>query len=141
MTSRISAKSDEKALTISQWRELQRNVSEPSHILSLLERAQPNTSNAWISLATSEQITTQWENIIELRSGGNNLPLFGVPFAAKDNIDAEGFCTTAACPSCSTGPVATDSTVVKRLKAQGAILVGKTNLDQFATGLVGTRSP
>lgn len=141
MISRIFGKSDEKTLTITQWRDLQQTVSEPTHILSLLERAQPNISNAWISLATREQITTQWENIIALRSKGKNLPLFGVPFAAKDNIDAKGFCTTAACPSYSTGPVATDSTVVKRLKAQGAILVGKTNLDQFATGLVGTRSP
>ncbi|KAJ5146793.1 Urea carboxylase [Penicillium atrosanguineum] len=141
MTLRTFAKIDEKTLTISQWRELQQTVSEPTHILSLLERAQPNTSNAWISLATSEQITTQWEKITLLRSQGRNLPLFGVPFAAKDNIDAEGFCTTAACPSFSTGPVAMDSTVIQRLKAQGAILIGKTNLDQFATGLVGTRSP
>ena len=141
MTSRHSTRSAEQPLTVSQWLELQKTVSAPTHILSLLERAQPNTSNAWISLATPEQIITQWENITALRSQGKDLPLFGVPFAAKDNIDAAGFCTTAACPSFGTEPVTTDSTVVQRLKSQGAIIVGKTNLDQFATGLVGTRSP
>lgn len=140
MTS-YSTGSEDQPLTVSQWRELQKTVSEPTHILSLLERAQPNTSNAWISLATPEQIITQWEDITALRSQGEHLPLFGVPFAAKDNIDAAGFCTTAACPSFGTEPVTTDSTVVQRLKSQGAILIGKTNLDQFATGLVGTRSP
>ncbi|KGO56906.1 Urea carboxylase [Penicillium expansum] len=141
MTSRYSTGSGQQPLSISQWRELQNTVSEPTHILSLLERAQTNTSNAWISLATPEEIITQWKKITTLRSQGKDLPLFGVPFAAKDNIDAAGFCTTAACPSFGTEPVAADSTVVQRLKSQGAILVGKTNLDQFATGLVGTRSP
>ncbi|KAJ5653848.1 Urea carboxylase [Penicillium lividum] len=141
MTPTYSTGVEEKPLTISQWRELQKTVSEPIHILSLLERAQPNTSNAWISLATPEQITAQWEVITELQSQGKDLPLFGVPFAAKDNIDAAGFCTTAACPSFGTEPVATDSTVVQLLRSLGAIIIGKTNLDQFATGLVGTRSP
>ncbi len=67
-------------------------------------------------------------------------PLWGVPFAAKDNIDAKGLPTTAACPDFAYQPGA-DATVVARLKAAGAILIGKTNLDQFATGLVGVRSP
>lgn len=141
MASKTFTGSEERPLTISEWRELQETVSEPTHLLSLLERAQPNTSNAWISLATPEQIITQWKNITELRAQGKDLPLFGVPFAAKDNIDAAGFCTTAACPSFGTEPVTTDSTVVRRLKSRGAIIIGKTNLDQFATGLVGTRSP
>ena len=67
-------------------------------------------------------------------------PLWGVPFAVKDNIDVAGLATTAACPAWS--HVATDSaTAVRRLLAAGAVLIGKTNLDQFATGLVGTRSP
>jgi allophanate hydrolase len=63
-----------------------------------------------------------------------------VPFAVKDNIDAAGLPTTAACPAFSYVP-RRSATVVERLEAAGAILVGKTNLDQFATGLVGTRSP
>jgi allophanate hydrolase len=68
------------------------------------------------------------------------LPLYGVPFAVKDNIDALGLPTTAACPAFSYRP-AHDATAVARLRAAGAILIGKTNLDQFATGLVGVRSP
>ena len=68
------------------------------------------------------------------------LPLFGIPFAVKDNIDVAGMPTTAACPAFSYTP-ARSAAVVERLVAAGAVLVGKTNLDQFATGLVGTRSP
>jgi allophanate hydrolase len=68
------------------------------------------------------------------------LPLLGVPVAIKDNIDAKGMPTTAACPAFSYMP-AQDSTAVARLRAAGAIIIGKTNLDQFATGLVGVRSP
>lgn len=68
------------------------------------------------------------------------LPLLGVPVAVKDNIDAAGLPTTAACPAFSYQP-GQDSTAVARLRAAGAIVIGKTNLDQFATGLVGVRSP
>ena len=68
------------------------------------------------------------------------LPLYGVPVAIKDNIDAQGMPTTAACPAFSYSP-AQDSTAVAKLRAAGAIIIGKTNLDQFATGLVGVRSP
>jgi len=67
-------------------------------------------------------------------------PLWGVPFAVKDNIDVAGSPTTAACPAYSYSPHE-DAPVVARLKAAGAIVTGKTNLDQFATGLVGVRSP
>jgi allophanate hydrolase len=68
------------------------------------------------------------------------LPLFGIPFAVKDNIDVAGMPTTAACPAFAYTPLET-APVVARLLAAGAVLLGKTNLDQFATGLVGTRSP
>ncbi|MFN3233009.1 MAG: allophanate hydrolase [Alphaproteobacteria bacterium] len=68
------------------------------------------------------------------------LPLFGIPFAVKDNIDVAGLETTAACPDFAYLPEA-DATVVARLRAAGALVIGKTNLDQFATGLVGVRSP
>ncbi len=67
-------------------------------------------------------------------------PLFGLPFAIKDNIDLEGVPTTAACPGFAYEPAASAG-IVDRLIAAGAVPVGKTNLDQFATGLVGTRSP
>jgi allophanate hydrolase len=68
------------------------------------------------------------------------MPLFGVPFAVKDNIDVAGLPTTAACKPFSYTPDAS-AFAVQRLLDAGAILIGKTNLDQFATGLVGTRSP
>jgi allophanate hydrolase len=67
-------------------------------------------------------------------------PLYGVPVAVKDNIDVAGLPTTAACPAFAYTPKA-DATCVARLKRAGAIVVGKTNLDQFATGLVGVRTP
>ena len=73
-------------------------------------------------------------------AGGAGLPLYGVPVAVKDNIDVAGLPTTAACPAFSYQP-AQDATAVARLRAAGAIIIGKTNLDQFATGLVGLRSP
>jgi len=68
------------------------------------------------------------------------LPLYGIPVGVKDNIDAAGLPTTAACPAFSYLP-AHDASSVARLRAAGAIIIGKTNLDQFATGLVGVRSP
>ena len=68
------------------------------------------------------------------------LPLFGIPFAVKDNIDVAGMPTTAGCPAFAYTPAET-APVVARLQAAGAVFLGKTNLDQFATGLVGTRSP
>lgn len=67
-------------------------------------------------------------------------PLWGIPFAVKDNIDVAGLPTTCACPEFAYTP-SRSATVVEKLEAAGAILIGKTNLDQFATGLVGTRSP
>lgn len=71
---------------------------------------------------------------------GATLPLYGVPVAVKDNIDVAGLPTTAACPAFAYTP-SRDAAVVARLRAAGAIVIGKTNLDQFATGLVGVRSP
>ncbi len=68
------------------------------------------------------------------------LPLYGIPVAVKDNIDVAGLPTTAGCPTFSYLP-SHDATSVARLRAAGAIIIGKTNLDQFATGLVGVRSP
>lgn len=96
-----------------------------------------NTDHAWISIASREQLQRQIEALVRLPS---DLPLYGIPFAVKDNIDVEGFYTTAACEAAAY--LATqDAHVVAKLKAAGAIVIGKTNLDQFATGLVGVRSP
>ncbi|MEY2605624.1 MAG: allophanate hydrolase [Verrucomicrobiota bacterium] len=76
----------------------------------------------------------------EMLANDTNKPLYGIPFAVKDNIDVADIPTTAGCPAFSYVPKVT-ATVVQRLLDAGAILIGKTNLDQFATGLVGVRSP
>jgi len=91
----------------------------------------------WIHLVPEEQALERARNLDPFRGG---LPLFGIPFAIKDNIDLAGIPTTAACPDYAYVPEQS-ATVVERLIAAGAIPIGKTNLDQFATGLVGTRSP
>jgi allophanate hydrolase len=88
----------------------------------------------WISRFSEEQLLAQ------LEAANPAGPLYGVPFAVKDNIDVLGLPTTAACPDFSYSP-ARHAPVVERLVQAGAIVLGKTNLDQFATGLVGTRSP
>jgi len=81
------------------------------------------------------------EAVAEARTLGDaTLPLYGVPVAVKDNIDVAGLPTTAACPAFAYTPQR-DAIVVAKLRAAGAIVIGKTNLDQFATGLVGVRSP
>lgn len=77
---------------------------------------------------------------VALAARDPSLPLYGVPVAVKDNIDVAGLPTTAACPAFAYQP-ARDATAVAKLRAAGAIVIGKTNLDQFATGLVGVRSP
>lgn len=95
---------------------------------------------AWISRADPAALRAAARAIDARRAAGERLPLAGVPFAAKDNIDVAGLETTAACPAFAYAPERS-ATVIERLEAAGAICVGKTNLDQFATGLVGTRSP
>ncbi len=75
-----------------------------------------------------------------LSGGREHGPLFGIPLAIKDNIDVAGMPTTAACPAFAY-EATEDATAVSRLRAAGAIVIGKTNLDQFATGLNGLRTP
>jgi allophanate hydrolase len=94
----------------------------------------------WIARIAPEQLLAAAQAVDRRVAAGESLPLAGVPFATKDNIDVAGFDTTAACPSFAYRPDRS-ANVVERLEAAGAICVGKTNLDQFATGLVGTRSP
>ena len=95
---------------------------------------------AWITRVSAEALLQQARHIDERVASGESLPLAGVPFAVKDNIDVAGLETTAACPSFA-HRAEKSAPVVERLLAAGALVVGKTNLDQFATGLVGTRSP
>ncbi|MBO9669313.1 MAG: allophanate hydrolase [Sphingobium sp.] len=94
----------------------------------------------WISKASRDTLLAAARAVDARVAAGETLPLAGVPFAVKDNIDVAGFETTAACPAFACWPLGS-ATVVERLLAAGALCVGKTNLDQFATGLNGTRSP
>ncbi len=93
----------------------------------------------WIATVPRE-VAMARARVLERRVAGRALPLYGVPFAVKDNIDVEGIPTTAGCPAFAYTPSAI-ATVVRNLLQAGAILIGKTNLDQFSTGLTGTRSP
>ena len=92
----------------------------------------------FISLREEGAVQADARELLAEKNAG--LPLYGVPVAIKDNIDVAGLPTTAACPAYATTP-SRDATVVARLRAAGALIIGKTNLDQFATGLVGMRSP
>jgi allophanate hydrolase len=99
------------------------------------ERARGDGAPAWISVLPREEVLALAE-----RARGSDLPLAGVPFAVKDNIDVAGAATTAACPAFARTPAAS-AAAVERLVEAGAVPIGKTNLDQFATGLVGARTP
>jgi allophanate hydrolase len=94
----------------------------------------------WISRFAPDDLRAAARAVDARIAAGERLPLAGVPFAVKDNIDVAGIDTTAACPAFAYRPAASASVVAKLIEA-GALCVGKTNLDQFATGLVGTRSP
>jgi allophanate hydrolase len=112
----------------------------------VLQAQRSGAASAWISLLPAEGLLQQAEACDQrLRELGADAfraqPLLGMPFGVKDNIDVAGLPTTAACPSFARGPALRHATVVQRLVDAGALPVGKTNLDQFATGLVGTRSP
>lgn len=114
--------------------------STPAAVLRALhERADEQDATIWIHRVPLDKLLAQAERLMR-DPNAIRLPLYGVPFAAKDNIDVEGMPTTAGCPgygyiACNTAPA------VQGLLDAGAICLGKTNLDQFATGLVGTRSP
>lgn len=94
----------------------------------------------WISRRSSEELMEAARRIDARLAAGERLLLAGVPFAVKDNIDVAGLPTTAACPGFAFTPEASAS-VVAHIEEAGGLCLGKTNLDQFATGLVGTRSP
>jgi allophanate hydrolase len=94
----------------------------------------------WISVVPEVELLARAERLARDPRAREELPLYGVPFAVKDNIDVAGMPTTAACREFAYTASRT-ATAVERLLEAGALLAGKTNLDQFATGLVGTRSP
>jgi allophanate hydrolase len=113
---------------------------EPEDICREIERraAQKRDMNIWIYPPRMEDMTKYIERLKTLDR--DKCPLWGIPFAVKDNIDLENVPTTAGCEAYAYIP-SKSAAVVRLLVDAGAIPIGKTNLDQFATGLVGTRSP
>ena len=134
--------------TVADWLAAYKEGGTPLALMARLVKLLPVKDNAWICLADHVHLGRQIA-ALEARlaaAGGSaalpvaTLPLYGVPFAVKDNIDVAGLPTTAGCPEFAYTPEHS-AHVVERLMQAGALVIGKTNLDQFATGLVGTRSP
>ncbi len=123
--------------TLDQWQAAYRSGDlTPVQAMKQLATTLHDSERAlWIHLLDESALVAQADALSD-----PSLPLYGIPFAVKDNIDVAGLPTTAACPAFAYTPEE-DATVVRLLREAGAIVVGKTNLDQFATGLVGTRSP
>ena len=137
----ISGMPNPNNLSISYLRDSYRAGRQtPASVMERLleESGGADERNVWIARLSRDQVMAY---VAELDPGAiDRLPLYGIPFAIKDNIDLAGVSTTAGCPSFAYTP-AHSATVVQKLIDAGAIPLGKTNLDQFATGLVGTRSP
>src|SRR5882724_689446 len=129
-------------LDLGSLRELYKSgVATPSDVIATVYEkiAAGPTEPVWISVVPREKAIARARKL-ERDPVAAVRPLYGVPFAIKDNIDLAGLPTTAACPAYSYSP-GRSATVVQALMDAGAIPIGKTNMDQFATGLVGTRSP
>jgi allophanate hydrolase len=132
---------EQQSLDIGALQELYRSgQATPLQVMhELVRRLKSATDGAiWIARYDDEQLLTAAQALAQRDAA--TLPLYGIPFAIKDNIDLAGLPTTAACPAFAYQPAAS-AAVVQRLIDAGALPIGKTNLDQFATGLVGTRSP
>ncbi|PWV95983.1 allophanate hydrolase [Paenibacillus cellulosilyticus] len=128
-------------LTISWLQEQYKNgtITPEEVVTEIIRRSEADADmNIWITPPSAEWIRPYLEWLRTLDP--SDCPLWGIPFAIKDNIDLAGVPTTAACSDFAYTPD-DHAAVIERLLAAGAIPVGKTNLDQFATGLVGTRSP
>jgi allophanate hydrolase len=113
-------------------------VSAAERTLAALETS--DRPEVWISRFEPGDVLARARRIDDAVAAGGDLPLAGLTFAVKDNIDVAGLPTTAGCPAYAYRPD-TDAAAVRMLAGAGALCIGKTNLDQFATGLVGTRSP
>ena len=106
---------------------------------AVLARRGTGQAAAWIHHVPAADLRARAEQLAD--EGARDRPLWGVPVAVKGNIDVAGLPTTAGCPGYATGPAPGHAPALARLVEAGAMPVGTTNLDQFATGLVGTRSP
>ena len=123
--------------TLEQWRDAYQtgDYTPVSAMKALYTTLRDSERSLWIHLLDESALVARAKQLSD-----PSLPLYGVPFAVKDNIDVAGLPTTAACPA-FTYTADHTAPVVQALLDAGAILVGKTNLDQLATGLVGVRSP
>ncbi len=117
-----------------------RAVDVAREALARVERYAEVQPAVWITRLSDAAVLDAAERVDGRIAAGETLPFAGVPFAIKDNIDIAGVPTTAGCPDFAYVP-SRSATVVEQLVAAGAVPIGKTNLDQFATGLNGTRSP
>ncbi|MEH6669282.1 allophanate hydrolase [Halopseudomonas sp.] len=126
--------------TINEWRAAYLHGDfSPRSALTELHAALPHQDPAFIYVLSTDELNAQLD-ALEALPDASTLPLYGIPYVVKDNIDVAGLPTTAACAEYAYLAKA-DATCVARLRAAGAVVLAKTNLDQFATGLVGTRSP
>jgi allophanate hydrolase len=130
------------SLSLSSLREAYAAGARPSDLVATIyDRVRDGPIGpAWIHLRPREEALRACAEIEARYVAGQSLPLYGVPFGVKDNIDVAGMPTTAACPAFSYAPERSARSV-ELLLAAGAVCLGKTNLDQFAAGLSGTRSP
>jgi allophanate hydrolase len=112
----------------------------PREVIDRLMQAADGATahNIWVTRLSASQVMSYVDHLEQ--QSIEDLPLYGIPFVIKDNIDLLGVPTTAGCPAFAYQPTKS-ATVVQKLLDAGAIPLGKTNLDQFATGLVGARSP
>jgi allophanate hydrolase len=130
---------DQLPFTLTALREAYAAGTHPADVIDEIFRRLDavNDPGIFIHLCDREDLRAQAD---ALGDYDPDMPLWGIPFAAKDNIDVAGIETTAACPAYAYTPQA-DAFVIANLRAAGALMIGKTNLDQFATGLVGVRTP
>ncbi|KAH9889733.1 amidase signature domain-containing protein [Xylariomycetidae sp. FL2044] len=137
---------DEKNLDISVLTDLyQRQILTPQTVVETvfrrIEEYAQRDSSVWICLRSKDAVLEEARALESMYEKSGDLPpLYGIPFAVKDNFDVAGLDTTAACPDYTYASKST-APVVEALSKAGALLIGKTNMDQLATGLSGCRSP
>jgi allophanate hydrolase len=131
-----------KILDIASVRKFYANGATPLDLVEVVihRMAECPDKAVFITPVTADGLRQAARDLMARAPDANAVPLWGIPFAVKDNIDVAGLPTTAACPDFAYDP-ASDATVIGHLRTAGALVIGKTNLDQFATGLNGTRSP
>jgi allophanate hydrolase len=129
-------------LTMNALRTSYARGTSPSDIIeTVVQRIEHDRHrNAWIYVENKDALKERCSDVERRRQRGDDLPLYGIPFGVKDNIDVARMPTSAACPE-FTYLAERSAHAVELLTSKGAICIGKTNLDQFATGLSGARSP